>query len=149
MITKRNRASAPRAGQLAAHHIRPTHQRLMILEYLQAHPVHPTADMIYRDLVRLMPTMSKTTVYNTLKSFVECGIVAPVHITGTETRFECTRAPHHHFFCEHCGRIMDIAIVCPHAVKKSLAGHTVKEQHGYFKGVCAACAKKEDSHAEV
>lgn len=139
----------PRAGQLEAHHIRPTHQRLMILEYLEAHPVHPTADMIYRSLSRRMPTMSKTTVYNTLKSFVARGIVTPVTITGTETRFEYAQAPHHHFFCERCGRIMDIAIVCPHAVKKSLAGHTVKEQHGYFKGVCAACSKKEDTDAKV
>jgi Fe2+ or Zn2+ uptake regulation protein len=85
---------------LAAKGIKPTHQRLEILRYLEQHRNHPTADMIYQDLVQAMPTMSKTTVYNTLNSFAESGIVRPVTITGTEVRFDLKTACHHHFLCE-------------------------------------------------
>lgn len=126
---------------LADNGIRPTYQRLKILEYLAASEEHPTADMIYRGLVKHIPTMSKTTVYNTLKSFLDKGIVRPLMITGTEIRFDCLGDPHHHLLCEKCNRIMDIDISCPHAHKGTLAGHKIKELHGYFKGVCSDCLK--------
>ena len=42
-------------------------QRIAIMEYLMEHPIHPSADDIYTALSPSMPTLSKTTVYNTLK----------------------------------------------------------------------------------
>ncbi|MGA2089970.1 MAG: transcriptional repressor [Endomicrobiales bacterium] len=149
MITKRNTHCEQLSDQLQWYHIKPTYQRLKILEYLAAKRIHPTAGHIYRDLVKHIPTMSKTTVYNTLKSFVGKGIVAPVMIAGTETRFEYARKPHPHFFCENCCSIMDIDIDCPPVLKKTVAGHTIKEQHSYFKGICASCRKKESEYAKV
>jgi Fe2+ or Zn2+ uptake regulation protein len=128
---------------LAAKGIKPTHQRLEILRYLEQHRNHPTADMIYQDLVQAMPTMSKTTVYNTLNSFAESGIVRPVTITGTEVRFDLKTACHHHFLCEECGRIYDIELCCPNLERKDVDGHQVKEIHGYFKGLCAECRRKK------
>ncbi|MEI8217642.1 MAG: Fur family transcriptional regulator [Elusimicrobiota bacterium] len=143
MITNRKQRPISAEQQLLAHHIKPTFQRLKVLEFLSKSCIHPTVDMIYRELVATIPTMSKTTVYNTLKSFVDKGIVSSLMITGTEARFEYARQSHHHFICEKCNSIMDIVIACPHAVKRSVGGHTIKEQHGYFKGICADCAKKE------
>jgi Fe2+ or Zn2+ uptake regulation protein len=127
---------------LSARGIKPTHQRLAILQYMEKHRNHPTADMIYQDLVKTMPTMSKTTVYNTLNSFARRGIVLPVTITGTEVRFDLQTASHHHFLCEECGRIYDIELCCPNLGRKDVDGHCVKEIHGYFKGLCAHCQKK-------
>ena len=49
------------------HDIAPSMQRVKILEYLRNYKIHPTADMIYQALLDEMPTLSKTTVYNTLK----------------------------------------------------------------------------------
>ena len=50
--------------------IKPSQQRIALLEYLVKHPVHPTADELYSRLSPMMPTLSKTTVYNTLRLFV-------------------------------------------------------------------------------
>ena len=44
-------------------------QRIAIMEYLMDNPIHPSADDIYTALSPSMPTLSKTTVYNTLKLF--------------------------------------------------------------------------------
>lgn len=44
-----------------------TPQRLAILSYLKGNEKHPSADEVYRAVVRRFPTMSFATVYNTLK----------------------------------------------------------------------------------
>ena len=45
--------------------IKPSYQRLRIFQYLLSHRTHPTVDEIHHALVAEMPTLSKTTVYNT------------------------------------------------------------------------------------
>ena len=122
--------------------IRPTYERLRILKYLEKYRNHPDANMIYEKVKKEIPTISKTTVYNTLKLFVEKNIVKPVFITGKEERFDIATKPHHHFLCEKCGKIYDINIECPYFKKGYIEEHQVKELHGYFKGICKKCLKR-------
>jgi Fur family peroxide stress response transcriptional regulator len=123
--------------------LKPTFQRLRILGYLQKHRTHPTVEMIYEDLVREIPTISKTTIYNTLDTFLNKGIIHAVTITGTETRYDYESFVHHHFLCRRCGRVMDVDIQCPYMEKKQINGHRIEELHGYFKGICKECLKKK------
>ena len=48
---------------LSSKGIKPTYQRLKLMKYLKDVCSHPTADIIYKALVREVPTISKTTVY--------------------------------------------------------------------------------------
>jgi len=123
--------------------IKPTYQRLKILKYIEANKTHPTVDMIYENIVKEIPTISKTTVYNTLDTFLQKGLVTSVIITGTEVRFDRTTVPHHHFLCEKCGKIVDLNIECQYFKKGYVSGHKIKELHGYFKGICKNCLKKK------
>ena len=50
---------------LLKYNIKPSMQRIAIMDYLMVHRVHPTADEIYNALYPTMPTLSKTTIYNT------------------------------------------------------------------------------------
>ena len=52
--------------RLLKYSIKPSMQRIAIMEYLMEHRTHPSADEIYTALSPSMPTLSKTTVYNTL-----------------------------------------------------------------------------------
>jgi len=123
--------------------IKPTYQRLKILEYVRKYiKKHPTVEMIYEELRYDIPTISMTTVYNTLKLFSEKGLVDGIFITGTEIRFDFNTEPHHHFLCRKCGRILDISIRCPFAEGKEIDEHQVQEVHGYFKGICKTCNKR-------
>ncbi len=119
-----------------------TPQRLEILRYIETHHCHPTVDQIYSELKRKNPSLSKTTVYNTLQHLEEHGLVHSLTISGSETRFDSVINPHHHFLCKECGKIIDIEIECPNAKKVEAGGHRIDEVHGYFKGVCSSCLGK-------
>ncbi|MBK5190687.1 MAG: transcriptional repressor [Methanosarcinales archaeon] len=54
--------------------IHTSYHRLKILEYLRNHRTHPTVERMHKELSREIPTLSKTTVYNTLKLFVRKGL---------------------------------------------------------------------------
>lgn len=45
--------------------IRPSLQRIAIMDWLIKHPTHPTIEDVYKGLAESIPTLSKTTVYNT------------------------------------------------------------------------------------
>lgn len=119
-----------------------TPQRLAIMKYLDEHRTHPTADRIYIDLKEKNPALSKTTVYNSVETLKEHGIIQSLTISGSELRYDFENKMHHHFLCTKCGTIIDIDIKCPNIGKIIESGHNVEEVHGYFKGICKKCMKK-------
>ena len=60
--------------------IHPSVQRIAIMDYLLKNHTHPTVDEVYVALCKVIPTLSKTTVYNTLRLFSEHG--AALMLTG-------------------------------------------------------------------
>lgn len=128
---------------LQEHGISPSFQRIKILEYLMHNPIHPTADMIYQALNGQIPTLSKTTVYNTLKIFTEKGLLAPLSVFENEVRYEYNNQPHIHFKCMRCGRLFDIEASFDCLRDSEIDGHKVTEHHVNLKGICRECRKKE------
>jgi len=128
---------------LKENQIKITTQRLEILKYLDEHRTHPTVDEIYKELKTNNPALSKTTVYNSVDILRDHGLIQSIHITGSEQRYDFKHGMHHHFLCKKCGEISDIELVCPNIQKTLDSGYRVEEVHGYFKGICKKCLKKE------
>ncbi|HEC79474.1 MAG TPA: transcriptional repressor [candidate division WOR-3 bacterium] len=131
--------------------LKPTYPRLKVIEYLSDNiNSHPTVEMIYEALKGEIPTISITTIYNTLNAFLENKLVAAETITGTEIRYDIVTTPHHHFLCKICGRIIDIEISCPifGDGKKMINGHKIEEVHGYFKGICKDCLRNKRKNSK-
>jgi Fe2+ or Zn2+ uptake regulation protein len=122
--------------------IKVTSQRLEILKYLDENRNHSTADQIYTGLKEKTPSLSKTTVYNSVETLKEHGLIQSLTISGSESRYDFRHDMHHHFLCKKCGKIIDIDIKCPNLGKMLENGHKVEEVHGYFKGICKECMKK-------
>ena len=95
---------------LSNHNIKPSLQRIAVYSYLIEKKNHPTVDMIYSDLHPSMPTLSKTTVYNTLKLFIENGIVQTILIDDEELRYDAEILEHVHFKCTNCKSIHDMFV---------------------------------------
>ena len=127
-------------SKLKAAGIKPSLQRMKILEYLLSHRTHPTVEMIYADLKEAIPTISKTTIYNTLSAFAKGGLVLDLSISGYQSRYDGMVSPHAHFLCKDCGKVIDIEEQLP-VERKAVAGNKIDELHVYYKGVCRGCLK--------
>lgn len=124
---------------LESANIRPTFQRIKILEYLNDYRTHPNVDEIYNALCPIMPTLSKTTVYNTLKAFVKSDIVNELTIENTESRYDLSTYPHGHFKCKNCGEIFDFDINMNITKDSELKGFKIDNKNIFFEGICAKC----------
>ena len=128
---------------LSGYGIRPSFQRIAIMRYLLKNPTHPTADDVYESLRRQISTLSKTTVYNTLKLFVENGAALYIGIDEKNARFDGTVTPHAHFRCKGCGCITDIEMNTDLIIPKDFNGSIV-ETYFYLKGYCEKCNDKKE-----
>lgn len=129
---------------LAQHDIKPSMQRLAVMKYLLENRCHPTADDIFNALLSGMPTLSKTTVYNTLRLFTEKGAILAINIEDNVVHFDACTELHAHFQCLKCGRIVDIPIE-ENAVQgnNGLKGTLVTDTQVHYKGYCKDCLAKQ------
>lgn len=121
--------------------VRSTPQRYAVLEFLARKPVHPTADEIYRAVNGRHPRASRATVYNNLRSLARAGLVREVVSDGKAARFDAGLEPHHHFICECCGKMEDIAwFDLPLSRSRSPLGRRkVRDFEIVFRGTCESC----------
>ena len=124
---------------LKEHGIKPSYQRIHIFEYLLGTISHPTVDIITKALISDIPTLSKTTVYNTLKLFMEKGIVNIINIENNETRYDADISMHGHFKCKKCGQVYDFKIDSENLNFTEMENFIIDETHIYLKGMCNNC----------
>ncbi|MEK7388644.1 MAG: transcriptional repressor [Elusimicrobiota bacterium] len=119
-----------------------THQRLAVYEELSRRRDHPSAETLYASLKKPYPSLSLATVYKTLQTLHEMGMVARVDSPAAQARYDAITATHHHAVCTGCGKIEDLfdprldKLPAPKSAGFSPAGHSV-----HFHGLCAKCAK--------
>ncbi len=118
--------------------IRSSAPRIAILEYIQRVRCHPSAETVHRALQKAHPSLSLTTVYNTLRLFAENGLAVQLALGCGEARFDGFTVPHGHFRCRACGRIFDVLESemerLPHP-----AGFLVEAASLSYSGLCPGC----------
>ena len=126
---------------LTAHGIKPSVQRLAVMDYLQAHRTHPSVDEIYNALIERIPTLSKTTVYNTLRLFVDNRAARQLTIDERNACFDACMEPHAHFHCRHCGKVFDLPLRRTNLERETVMpeGFTSEQADLYFHGTCPDC----------
>ncbi len=131
------------ATYIGSYGIKPSPQRVVIMQYLMEHCSHPSADEIYNSLVAIYPTLSRTTVYNTLWLFAESGAIDVLTIDRSTARFDYSERPHGHFFCTRCGKIIDVLL--PQMPEFPGPDHEIARidvSAVQFKGICRDCETK-------
>lgn len=94
--------------KLKHHGVLPTPQRLEVAEVLLERPQHVSADQILERLRAAGSSVSKATVYNTLKLFGERGLVRELTVDPDRKYYDSTTHPHHHFYHVGTGELSDI-----------------------------------------
>jgi Fur family transcriptional regulator, peroxide stress response regulator len=123
--------------------LRSTPQRLAILREVFSGS-HPTVSEVYESVRRQFPTIGLATVYNTLRTLTERGLVSELPFSSA-MRFDANMTPHANLVCRTCGRIEDVEFVPEHlhTILQHLAqavGFTPEGQRFDVYGRCQSCA---------
>lgn len=96
------------ADLLRSHDINPTHQRIEIAYALFSRQAHLSADQVMMIVNDRHAETSKATVYNTLKLFLEKGMIREVIVDPSKVFYDPNIKPHHHLYEADSGELTDI-----------------------------------------
>lgn len=129
---------------LRHYNVRPSVHRLAVLDYVVNHGTHPSADEIFIAIAVDFPSVSRTTVYNSLHALVNAGVLRELDIESSTARYDLAlQLPHSHFRCTCCGKIYDMDL--PAGLEDMVKpGFIVEATDLYFSGLCPDCASVSD-----
>jgi Fur family ferric uptake transcriptional regulator len=130
-------------GKLRAEGGRVTVARIAVLNVLEAAGGHLTADDIATEVQLAQPAVHRATVYRTLDSLVEVGVVSHTHLGHGAAVYHLVDGEHIHSQCQSCGRIIDLdAGLLAAAARVLLADHgfVLDASHSALLGTCEDCA---------
>jgi len=126
---------------LAQHGVKPSQQRLAVMNYLLTHRTHPTVEEVYQSLITELPTLSRTTVYNTLRLLAEHGAALQLTIDEKKVCYDGDTSPHAHFLCTRCGKVFDVPLRCADVAADGClpSGFKTDDVQLYYRGCCPQC----------
>ena len=124
------------------HSSRRSKQRELVLQVLKGTKSHPTADDIYAEVKKQMPSLSLGTVYRNLKLLKEGGEIQELSFATASSRFDGNPENHGHFSCLVCGHVIDVEYPIDPEVDQRIAQQTGLDIHYHqiwFYGLCPNC----------
>ncbi len=125
-----------------------TPQRRALLDALARRKDHPTADQLYDALQKTVKGLSRTTVYRTLETFANIGLILKVSSQQAKARFDADTSRHHHISCVQCGAVADLidpGFDLPELPDKHPSGFRIYDYAITFTGLCPRC-QQDSSH---
>jgi Fur family peroxide stress response transcriptional regulator len=132
---------------LKAHGMRVTPQRIAIYSTLMASDEHPTVEAIYEQVLAKCPSISLNTVYTTLCTMADVGLIRHVDAGDGLCRYDGNPRPHVHVVCSNCRKVDDLDVEAK-LDRRDIArrsGYDIDDVAVYFYGLCPNCKKRRAS----
>ena len=123
-----------------------TPQRYAIYEMMIHTDSHPTVEEIYQAVQPRFPMLSLNTVYYTVASLREAGLIADVPVQDSAARFDANMDRHHHLVCLGCHKIEDLydhALDQLKIATRKTNGYLLESHRVEFRGYCSKCRKRQ------
>ncbi len=123
-------------------------QRDLVLDIISRSHTHPTAEEIFFQARKKMPSIALGTVYRNINALSHEGIIRRITIPEAPDRFDTVEIPHDHLICERCGKLKDISL---NNVKDSIIKAVGEDIISYELNIYYLCedCKKEHEKQEV
>lgn len=123
--------------------LRLTPQRMAVYDLLAGSKEHPSAQMIYHDLLPDYPSLSLTTVYNTLETLVGLGLINELGAVGSDgIRYDADTGPHVNLACTNCHKVIDLPSKYVSLLDEEVAqtsGYQIRGSRVLYYGICPDC----------
>lgn len=119
-----------------------TPQRLSVYKYLIGTNSHPSADRIYTDMHEQYPTMSLATVYKSLKTLADVGLIQEINVGEGNFRYDANVFPHPHLQCLGCNKVEDfksLSLDNLNELAENNSDYKIVSNQVYFYGYCKDC----------
>jgi Fur family ferric uptake transcriptional regulator len=131
------------APMLAQAELKPTRQRIAIIDELAASEKPVTAQALHAQLSLGEHAPGLATVYRTLQAMVQAGLARTFVAREGEQAYKlCEPEHHHHLICERCGVVVEIPSCEVESWASSVAvkrGFVVRSHQADVYGLCARC----------
>ena len=122
--------------------LRPTRQRLSVLESLRDRADAVTAQDLHAELRAAGHGIGLTTVYRTLTALADAELLDVFTRDGEQAFRRCGQVHHHHLLCETCNRVEELS---SDEVEEWV--HRAAQRHGFsvtghradIFGICSSC----------
>ena len=125
-----------------------TKQRAAVLEVIRSDKAHHTAEEIFELAKKILPTISRATVYNNLKALEGEKLIRRISGDGLADRYDSSFIPHGHLLCTKCGRAWDFTIDGFDDTVKSIIGSEFDSYELKVRLVCEECLGRSASVAD-
>lgn len=122
--------------------MRVTPQRVEIYKEVAKSKNHPDAEAVYEAVKHKMPNVSVDTVYRTLASLEEMGMIFRVDNQLPKARFDADKTPHNHFICTNCNEVYDIFLEDDSTLQPPKEAENfgqIKDVNIQIRGICNKC----------
>ena len=122
-----------------------TKQRAILLEIFRSafeERQHKTADEILKAAKEIMPTISRATVYNNLRSMEDEGIIRRITGENGADFYDASFDLHGHLCCTGCGKITDVGTPELYKDLCLITGVPVDSYELKVRYVCEDCRAK-------
>jgi Fur family transcriptional regulator, peroxide stress response regulator len=119
-----------------------TKQRHAVLRVIHESDDHLTANDVFENARRHLPGISFATVYNSLRYLKNEGLIAEVHFGTDAARYDRKLTRHDHAVCSGCGKLVDMELSIPHALRKraaELSKFKAESIELILRGLCPDC----------
>ena len=120
-----------------------TKQREVVLQVIREAEHHLTANEVFKEAKRRLPTISFATVYNSLRYLKEAGHIAEIQFGFSgANRFDAKTTRHDHAICNRCGKLIDIDLKLPEELVKlaaKLSKFKPESLELTLRGLCPEC----------
>lgn len=125
--------------------IKITAARKIILSILEQADEAVTAESVYEKCMHIGDSINLSTVYRTLETFEEKGIVKKFNLGDNRYSYSIIHDEHKHIVeCNMCHKCVEVE--CPmqvfEEIIKNETGFTVMEHDFHIKGICKQCKDK-------
>ncbi len=126
-----------------------TTARLAILKIFSKSKNPLNAESVYKKLKRTQKNINEVTVYRTLSSFTDNGILKRIDLRKNSTYFELVSEHHHHIICMNCDAVEDFKNLEIEKALERIVGKLSQFTHKFKSiqehslelfGLCRVCA---------
>jgi len=120
-----------------------TPQRIAVFKVIEDSKTHLSIEKIHNEVKNFLPNVGLATVYRTLDSLIDLGLIEKVHLEDGCHSFTSTLSGHRHaLVCKVCDQVVEYEDCPLEAIKEQVSrktGFKIDNHYLQLFGTCSEC----------